>query len=271
VLAQIRPRVEALVQSLGAASIPERPQTRRAIVKERLRARGADPAAFSIGLVDPSRQSGTLVFSVPGLSQRDRSPDSVLDLLTAYAWAGGGSHSLFMNTWAAGLAYNNGIQADTRAGRLQYYAERSPLLPDTLRFAIDTLRSARADRHIAEYAVAQVFSSRAAGTFEGRTLAVAADLVDLQGPGVVRDLRQAVLAAARRPDLVQQIEERKARVLGPLFPGLGAPPARTKDGDYFVIGPEKQLAAWQEYLRSTLGSGHEVERLYGRDFWIVEP
>jgi hypothetical protein len=33
---------------------------------------------------------------------------------------------------------------------------------------------------------------------------------------------------------------------------------------YFVIGNEKQLAAWEEYL------GEPVHRLYARDYWLMD-
>ena len=41
-----------------------------------------------------------------------------------------------MKTWAAGLAYSNGIRV-LLDGRMHYYAERTPELPQTLKFVID--------------------------------------------------------------------------------------------------------------------------------------
>jgi hypothetical protein len=35
-----------------------------------------------------------------------------------------------------------------------------------------------------------------------------------------------------------------------------------------VIGPEKQLLAWEEYLRAVEGAGAKLHRLYPRDFWM---
>ena len=35
-----------------------------------------------------------------------------------------------------------------------------------------------------------------------------------------------------------------------------------------MIGPDKQLAAYQEYLHATLGKTTTLHRIYPRDFWI---
>ena len=39
---------------------------------------------------------------------------------------------------------------------------------------------------------------------------------------------------------------------------------------YFVIGPEKQFAAYEEYLKKTEGPDAWLYRLYPRDFWLTE-
>jgi hypothetical protein len=38
---------------------------------------------------------------------------------------------------------------------------------------------------------------------------------------------------------------------------------------YFVIGPEKQLTAWEEYLKREDSAEARVWRLYPRDFWLT--
>jgi hypothetical protein len=40
------------------------------------------------------------------------------------------------------------------------------------------------------------------------------------------------------------------------------------DGGFMVIGPDKQLDAWEGYLKSTEGPDAKLYRLYGRDFWM---
>jgi hypothetical protein len=36
-----------------------------------------------------------------------------------------------------------------------------------------------------------------------------------------------------------------------------------------VIGPEKQMAAYQDYLKSAVGRDATLHRLYPRDFWLT--
>jgi hypothetical protein len=52
-----------------------------------------------------------------------------------------------------------------------------------------------------------------------------------------------------------------------VLPGMGARTSDVEGGIYFVIGPEKQFAAWEEYLKSVEGPATKVYRLYPRDFW----
>jgi hypothetical protein len=35
-----------------------------------------------------------------------------------------------------------------------------------------------------------------------------------------------------------------------------------------VIGPDKQLDAWERYLLDVDGPGARLQRLFGRDFWM---
>ena len=37
---------------------------------------------------------------------------------------------------------------------------------------------------------------------------------------------------------------------------------------FFVIGPDKQLDAWEQYLQGVEGPGTRLQRLYGRDLWM---
>jgi hypothetical protein len=38
--------------------------------------------------------------------------------------------------------------------------------------------------------------------------------------------------------------------------------------NYFVIGSEKQMAAYEAYLKSVEGEGTKLYRIYPRDYWI---
>ena len=37
---------------------------------------------------------------------------------------------------------------------------------------------------------------------------------------------------------------------------------------YFTIGPDKQLDAWEAYVRNAEGAETKLQRLYPRDFWM---
>jgi hypothetical protein len=39
--------------------------------------------------------------------------------------------------------------------------------------------------------------------------------------------------------------------------------------NFFVIGPEKQMAAYEAYLKSVEGADTQLHRLYPRDFWLT--
>ncbi len=234
----------------------------------KLRLAQREPAAKQpvfVGLVAPSTSSGVFVNLAPSTSYTDTGDDAILDYLASNLYTGHGAHSIFMKTWAAGLAYSNGLHPRVGDGVIDYYAERCPLLPQTMRFVIDQLRKQKPDPNIARYAIASAFDSRIADGFESRASAMAADLVDEQPPDVVRAFRSHVLDAAKRADLAPVLFGRMERVYGKVLPGYGK---LAPEGVYFVIGPDKQLAAYQDYLHATVGKDATLYRLYPRDFWI---
>src|SRR5205823_5292412 len=108
-----------------------------------------DPAAKKlkgprfVGFVDPATSSGVFLNLARATSYVDTADERVLDYLASNLYTGHGAHSIFMKTWAAGLAYSNGLHPRVATGVLDYYAERCPLLPQTLRFVIDQLRHAK--------------------------------------------------------------------------------------------------------------------------------
>jgi hypothetical protein len=205
------------------------------------------------------------VNSAPATSLTDTNEDAILDYLASNTFTGHGAHSLFTKTWAAGLAYSNGVHPLPQDGQLEYYAERCPLLPQTLRFVTEQLKAAKIDGNIARYAIASAFDSRVAASYEQRASAMAADLVDGVTPAVVKAFRTRLLALAGRADLAAVLTARMPKVYAKVIPGLGAP---DPDGVDFVIGPAKQLAAYEDYLRVVVGKLAVVHRLYPRDFWI---
>jgi hypothetical protein len=257
----------------GLASVIDRTprskarHVRRRPVAERLRDHDASAAAESryVGLVDPATSSGVFVNSAPATSLAETSEDRILDYLASNTFTGHGAHSLFMKTWAAGLAYSNGVHSFVQQGQIEYYAERCPLLPQTLRFVIDQLKGAKIDGNIARYAIAKAFDSRVAASYELRAMAMADDFADGVTPAVVKAFRGRLIALASRGDLAATLAARMPKVYGAVMPGYGPP---VDEGVYFVIGPAKQLDAYQGYLHAAVGKTATLHRLYPRDFWI---
>ena len=81
---------------------------------------------------------------------------------------------------------------------------------------------------------------------------------------VVFDLGNVLIAWGSYTNGGGRMQDVYAQVL----PGLksGKTP---EDAIYFVIGPEKQFVAWEEYLKSVEGGGVRFYRLYPRDFWEI--
>jgi Zn-dependent M16 (insulinase) family peptidase len=239
-------------------------------VEERLR--GRDPQATHPvfeGLVNVNSQGGVLLNSAPAASLKDSSPDSLLDLLAANLYAGHGAHGMFMKTWAAGLAYSNGIRVRASDGRLNYYAERTPMLPQTLQFVIGELKKVKPDASLVDYAIAGAFDgTRSASSYEERGEAMADDLADGLTPAVVTRFHRAILDLRQRPDLAAELFRRMPKVYERILPGMGVPAKDVAGGVYFAIGPDKQLDAYEQYLKKAEGPQAELFRLYPRDFWV---
>ena len=239
-------------------------------VEERLH--GREPlAAHPVfeGLVNANSQGGVFLNSAPSASLKDTSPDALLDLLAANLYAGHGAHGMFMKTWAAGLAYSNGIRVRPLDGRVNYYAERTPMLPQTLEFVIGELKKVKPDASLVDYAIAGAFDgTRAASPYEERGEAMADDLADGLTPAVVTRFHRAILDLRQRPDLAAELFRRMPKVYERILPGMGVPAENVAGGVYFVIGPEKQLDAYEQYLKKAEGSQASLFRLYPRDFWL---
>jgi hypothetical protein len=230
--------------------------------------------AVHVGLLAPNKQGGVIITSVPSAQYADASDtDKQLDYLASRLYAGGGSHGVFSHTVGAGLAYSNGIRGTLSQGSVGYYAERAPELPQTVKFVIELLRHGKPDPALAEYVMALTFAeTRASQSYEARAEGIAADLAQGQPPQLVRQFRQSILGLRRDRALIDTLFERKDRVYARLLPGYDANGLDTADGSFFVIGPDRQLSAWEQYLKGTAaaqgGRPQALQRLYGRDFWL---
>ena len=266
----LAPQIEAFSARLNTAAFTPEPLSQEALISTRLRQRGAEPAPLHVGLHAPNKQGGVILTSVPSVHYADAAnKDKLLDYLATRLYGGGGSHGIFSKTIGAGLAYSNGLRGSLSSGRLGYYAERTPELPQTVRFVVGVIKEGKTDRALGEYVMAQAFAeSRASMTYEARAEGIAADLADGQPPELVQRFRKAILELRRDPNLIDKLYERKDRVHARLLPGYDARDLDRSGGSFFVIGPDKQLDAWEQYLHGTEGVGTRLQRLYARDFWM---
>jgi Zn-dependent M16 (insulinase) family peptidase len=271
--AALTPKLEALVGTFAAGPLDIPRYQAHRMIDSRLATRaGLDEEPVYVGLVNPSTSSGVFLNSAPGTSYVMTGREALVDYLSSVLYGGSAGHGIFMKTWAAGLAYSNGLSANPRSGRISYYAERVPVLPQTLQFVIDELRKAKPDTALVDYAIAQAFQeSRAAASFESRAESMAADIADGLTPEVVRNFRRAILQLRDRPELADELVRRMPSTAGRVLPGYGPKPSTVEGGVYFVIGPNEQIEKYEEYLKSVEGTGTRVHRLYPRDFWIVAP
>ncbi|MCM2314236.1 MAG: hypothetical protein NDJ92_03670 [Thermoanaerobaculia bacterium] len=252
----------------GSAGKAARPKT--LLVRERLARRSPEAKdAFFVGLVAPQLKGGVHIHSVSAWNYADRERDELLDFLASRLYAGGGAHGIFMRTWGAGLAYSNGFRGGLAAANFGWYAERTPELPETLKFVIDTVKNAPREPELVEYAIAGAFGgSRAASAYETRAMAMANDIEAGWTPETVAGFRKAILALRGEPGLSDILFDRMSGVYARVLPGLGSSVTKGREPVFFVIGNDKQIDAWQQYLRGVEGEATRVWKLYPRDYWM---
>jgi hypothetical protein len=265
--------VQQFAGSLENAAPAARTYSNARVVDQRLRERdGQATGPVFVGLLNANSQGGVFLNSAPGASYFDTGRDKLLDYLASNLYAGHGAHGIFMKTWAAGLAYSNGIRLRLDDGRLNYYAERTPELPQTLKFVIDELKKAKPDLSLTDYAIAGAFDgSRAASSYEDRGEGMADDLADGLTSETVTRFHQAILDLRKNPDLGNELFRRMDSVYARVLPGWSVKAKDVPGGVFMTIGPEKQLAAYEEYLKQTEGPDARLFRLYPRDFWVTAP
>ena len=269
----LAPAVDKLASSLDANGTAASASSagRARLIEQRVAARDASvKQPVYVGLVAPNMKGGVIITSVAGPHFSDfEDKAKQLDYLASRLHSGYGAHGIFLKTLANGLAYSNGLRASVQSGRMGYYAERTPEIPQTVKFVVDTLKNAERDPSLADYAIAQVFGeTRAAATYESRAENMAADIADKQSPDQVRKFRASILELRKDPELGNKLFDRKDAVYGRLLPGYNVKGKDVADAIYFTIGPDKQLDAWENYLKGGEGAETKLVRLYGRDFWM---
>ena len=266
--AALAPDLAALVGTLDPAPRARQTYSARPAISERLKDHDRTPGAPAyVGLFSPATSSGVFINNAPSTGLTDEAEPALLDYLASNTFTGHGAHSLFMKTWAAGLAYSNGVHPFVRQAELEYYAERCPLLPQTMRFVVAQLQQGearsehRALRDRDRVRLADRRGLRGARDGDGRRPRGRGDA----RAGARRSARK-LLGLAGQPDLAQRLFARLPAVYGKVLPGYGTPAA--SGAINFVIGPAKQLDAYQAYLRAVVDNKLVLHRLYPRDFWV---
>ncbi len=265
--------IENLLVGFGKEAVAIQNYSKENLIDERVEQRmNSDKTPVFVGLINPDSPTGVFINSAPLGGYQDTSENDLTQFLTGELYAGGGKQSVYTKSTGAGLSYSTGVGVNPASGRFRYYAERTPLLPQTLRFVIDEIKKSPKDSTMLDYVVSlAVGGFRSADDYEIRGEAMAADLVDGLTPAVVKNFRLDILKLRKKPGLIDDIYKHKDEVYQKIFPGYGMPSKDVKGGDYFVIGPEQQIAAYEVYLKSVEGNATELYRLYPRDFWIVKP
>lgn len=266
---KLEPAYQSVLAGFDNTSVAKANYGAERRIEARLRERGGSATKpVYVGLLAPNMSGGVMMNSAKLLSYYDEpNQDAILNFLASKLYAGGGAHAVFTKTISAGLAYSNGLSSTAGTGLMGYYAERTPELPQTLRFAIGEVKRPL-DTPLAEYVIALAFSSRAASPYEARGEQMAANMADGITPEVVSRFRRAILDVRKMPDLSAELYRRKDKVYERVFPGYGMKGKDIAGANFFVIGPEKQMAAYEAYLKSVEGADTQLYRLYPRDFWL---
>lgn len=265
--------IENLLTGFGKEAVVKQNYSKQNLIDERVEQRmHSDKTPVFVGLINPDSPTGVFINSAPLSRYKDTSENDLTKFLTGELYAGGGKQSVYTKSTGAGLSYSTGVGVNPASGRFMYYAERTPLLPQTLRFVINEIKKSPKDNTMLDYVVSlAVGGFRSANDYEIRGEAMANDLVDGVTPDVVKDFRLAILKLRKKQGLIDDIYKYKDEVYQKILPGYGIPSKDVTGGNFFVIGPEQQMAAYEAYLKSVDGDDTELYRLYPRDFWMVEP
>jgi Zn-dependent M16 (insulinase) family peptidase len=267
----LRNSIETLLAGLSAAPVNKVNYTNKRIVEERLKQRlGTSENPVYVGLINPNSSTGVFINAYRLITYADTSREKLLQFLAAQLFAGGGKQSVYTKTTGAGLSYSTGVGCSPSSGSFRYYAERTPLLPQTLSYVIDEIKKTPNDPAMSEYIFSlAVSANRSSAEYEARGEAMAADITDGLTPLVVSNFRKAIIRLRKMPGLMNEVYKRKDAVYEKILPGYGAKMKTIPGVNNFVIGAEKQMTAYETYLQSKDGADTKLYRVYPRDYWMV--
>jgi Zn-dependent M16 (insulinase) family peptidase len=267
---KLAPNINSLLAGLQEGTSLKANYSTAKMIDERLKGRmkKADAPVY-VGLINPNSQTGVFINSAPLVTYKDTTREQLLRFLAGELYAGAGKQSVYTKSTGAGLSYSTGIAVTAGNGRIRYYAERTPELPQTLKFIIDEIKRSPKDTAMKDYIISLAMSAtRAASDYEDRGEAMASSLEDDLSPATVKAFRSAILKLRKMPGLVDEVYNRKDQVYQTILPGYGAP-VKDANGVYFVIGPEKQMSLYEAYLKAADNKDAKLYRLYPRDYWMA--
>ncbi|CAN5515084.1 hypothetical protein BH11BAC5_BH11BAC5_00750 [soil metagenome] len=268
----LQPNIAGLLAGLSVSPVNRINYANKKVIDERLKKRlGNNENPVYIGLINPNSSTGVFINSYRLLTYADTSREKLLQFLAAQLFAGGGKQSVYTKTTGAGLSYSTGVGCSPASGTFRYYAERTPLLPQTLSYVIDEIKKTPNDPAMSEYIFSLAASAnRSSAEYEARGEAMAADITDGLTPSLVSNFRKAILRLRKMPGLMEKVYKRKDAVYEKILPGYGAKMKTIEGVTNFVIGAEKQMAAYETYLQSKDGADTKLYRIYPRDYWMVQ-
>jgi hypothetical protein len=268
----LQKNISSLLAGLSPGAVNRINYTNKKMIEGRLKQRlGISENPVYIGLINPNSSTGVFINSYRLLTYADTSREKLLQFLAAQLFAGGGKQSVYTKTTGAGLSYSTGVGCSPASGTFRYYAERTPLLPQTLSYVIDEIKKTPNDPAMSEYIFSLAASAnRSSAEYEARGEAMAADITDGLTPSLVSNFRKAILRLRKMPDLMEEVYKRKDAVYEKILPGYGAKMKTIEGVTNFVIGAEKQMAAYETYLQSKDGADTKLYRIYPRDYWMVQ-
>ena len=267
----LQKNISSLLAGLSKDGVTNVNYSAKKMIDERLKQRlGTTENPVYVGLINPNTATGVFINTARLLTYADTSHEKLLQFLAAQLFAGGGKQSVYTKTTGAGLSYSTGVGCSPGSGTFRYYAERTPLLPQTLSFVIDEIKKTPNDPAISEYIFSlAVSANRSSAGYEERGEAIAADITDGLSPTVISNFRKAILRLRKMPGLMDEVYKRKDIVYEKILPGYGIKMKDVQNVSNFVIGAEKQMAAYETYLQSKDGADTKLYQIYPRDYWMV--
>ena len=267
----LQKNIGSLLDGLSKENVTRVNYANKKMIDERLKQRlSTTEKPVYVGLINSNSSTGVFINAVKLLTYADTSREKLLQFLAAQLFAGGGKQSVYTKTTGAGLSYSTGVGCSPSGGSFRYYAERTPLLPQTLSFVIDEIKKTPNDPAMSEYIFSlAVSANRSSADYEARGEAMAADITDGLTPTVISNFRKAVLRLRKIPGLMNEVYKRKDEVYEKILPGYGAKMKDVQDVSNYVIGAEKQMAAYETYLQSKDGADTKLYRIYPRDYWMT--